>query len=100
MLKTSWPVYVSRVAALAMLMVVLPACSASAGHKWPWSRRDPASGNVVYRPIYSGLRTKKPLYLNNYAGVVYPPVGSGRAVNPTSAWVTGRRPLRERLFGH
>ena len=99
LLRTGWPAYVARVAGLALLMVVLPACSASAGHKWPWSRGESASGNVVYRPVYPG-RPTKPLYLNNYAGVVYPPLGAGRADNPTAAWVSGRRPLRERLFGH
>jgi hypothetical protein len=91
---------VARIVLLSVGMIVLPACSATAGHKW--LRREgnvvaPPSGNVVYRPAYPALRTK-PLYLPNYAGVVYPPVRPRPPLEPTMMTAPRPRPFA-RWFG-
>lgn len=71
--------------AAALLLGAVPACSAS-GFRWPRNQvaqRD-ESGNIVYRPVYGpNLPQAKPIYPGGYAGVVYPPVGTGRTLSPT-----------------
>jgi hypothetical protein len=67
--------------ALAMLLAVAPACSATAGHHRQKAQEPVAapSGRVAYRPIYSRLLQPKTVYLNTYAANPYPPV-----LNPTA----------------
>ncbi|MDR3638456.1 MAG: hypothetical protein P4L84_31925 [Isosphaeraceae bacterium] len=73
------------VLAASLLLGVVPACSAS-GFR---SRRAPVaepdgSGNIVYRPVYPPILPRaKAIYPGGYAGTVYPPLGTGRALNPT-----------------
>jgi hypothetical protein len=66
--------------ALAMLLAVAPACSATAGHHPP-GVQDPAAAagrRIAMRPAYARLFQPKTLYLNTYAADPYPPV-----LNPT-----------------
>ena len=78
---------------LSMLLAVVPACSASAGHKWgraPATAAD-GSGRVAYRPAYPLARTRA-LYLSGYAGATYGPGGPGGPLSPTGFVGRLRRP--------
>lgn len=71
--------------AAALVLGTVPACNAS-GFRWrrgQVAERD-ESGNIVYRPVYPPqLPRPKEIYPGGYAGTVYPPLGTGRAVSPT-----------------
>src|SRR4051812_2893629 len=92
---------VGAIASLGLVLALLPACSASAGHNV--FRRQPSdaavpSGQaaqpyVAYRPAYP-VRGTKALYLSNYAGANYPSVAPGAVVSPTDFRVLTGRPVR------
>jgi len=68
--------------ALSALLAVVPACSASAGHKWGlFGPRSTPDGRVALRPAFPPPGRTKPLYLSGYAGATYAPL---RPYNPTS----------------
>ena len=80
---------------VATALAILPACSATAGAHRERANCPPDSGNIVYRPAYPALRSK-PLYLSNYAGVVYPPIRRRAPLETTSV----RRPFSGWFRGH
>lgn len=76
--------FVRTLLAASLLVGAVPACSAGGFGLFQRTPTTDASGNVVYRPVYTapGLRPAS-IVPGGYAGVVYPPVGFGRGVNPT-----------------
>ena len=71
-----------RTVAVAALLSVAPACSATAGGN-TWGSGQP-SGSLVrraFRPLFEPQRTK-PFYLSGYAGATYGP-GPGMRVFPS-----------------
>lgn len=80
--------------ALAALLTIAPACSASAGHKWGQGlglRSDPTATNrSAMRPTGSPLARTRPLYLSGYAGENYGPGGAASPLNPTGYRVRTR----------
>ena len=86
---------VQRSLIVAAVLALLPACSASAGAHRERANCPPGSNNIVYRPAYPALRSK-PLYLSNYAGVVYPPLRRRAPLEATSV----RRPFSGWFAGH
>jgi hypothetical protein len=95
---------------LALLLVTLPACSASAGPGL--LRRQPSGVTVVptpeplpqpppyvaYRPVLPFFRPKT-FTLSNYAGANYPSVAPGAVVTPTNFRALTGRPVRRSWFG-
>jgi hypothetical protein len=72
---------------LFLIMALIPACSASAGHGLV--RRPPAEAVVVpptpyvaFRPAYP-VNVNRPLFLGGYAGANYPSNVPGAVVTPT-----------------
>jgi hypothetical protein len=54
---------------LGLFLIALPACHSPEGRPGGWFPQQPGdSSNLVYRPIFSLLERKEPLYLSNYAG--------------------------------
>src|SRR5262245_1203530 len=86
---------VRRSLIVAAVLTVLPACSATAGAHRERTNCPTGSGNIVYRPAYPVLRSK-PLYLSNYAGVVYPPIRRRAPLETTAV----RRPFFSWFAGH
>jgi hypothetical protein len=91
----------ATIVSLSLVLAVLPACSASAGHGF--FRRPQGDALVVtppaatqpyvaYRPVYP-LPGTKPLYLSNYAGSNYPSIAPGAALTPTDFRVLMGRPV-------
>ncbi len=88
--KTSWFI-VSRVLTLALALTVLPACQASAGHRWARTDTPPGSEptrRFALRPMIQSLPTRT-FYPSGYAGVTYPPLGQGNRTAIRAA----RRPI-------
>jgi hypothetical protein len=95
----------SRLAAvvnLSLVLSVVPACTASAGHglfRRPAGNAvavappTQAAPYVAYRPAFPVPGTK-PLFLNNYAGANYPSVAPGALLTPTDFRVLTGRPAR------
>lgn len=96
----------TAILSLSLLLAVVPACSASAGHgRGLGLLRRPAGNAVVvtpgpqdqpyvsYRPVYPVPGTK-PLFLNNYAGANYPSVARGAVLTPTTFRTLKGRPAR------
>jgi len=96
---------------LGLLLVTLPACSASAG---PGLLRRQQSGvtvvptpeplpqpppYVAYRPVLPPFFRPKTFTLSNYAGANYPSVAPGAVVTPTDFRTLTGRPLRRSWFG-
>ena len=71
--------------ALALLLMIAPACSATAGHKAGQINRDPgnSSRRISLRPLYEPGRAKA-LYLSGYAGANYAPSGPGGLLYPST----------------
>ena len=96
---------------LALVLVTLPACSATAGggllHRQPSGVTVVPSpeplpqppGYVAYRPIYSQLMKPKAWTLSSYAGANYPSVAPGAVVTPTEFRMLTGRPARMSWFG-
>jgi hypothetical protein len=87
------------IATLSTILIVLPACSATAQHNVARPDCPPGSDpsrNIVFRPI-SRLPTRT-FYLSNYAGYTYPPLGQRVPVDPTRER-TARRPIFSGWFG-
>ncbi|WP_406696386.1 hypothetical protein V5E97_35885 [Singulisphaera sp. Ch08] len=87
----------SRIVTLSMALTVLPACSASAGHRWSKTAQPPGtepSRRTAFRPILSSLPTRT-FYPSGYAGATYPPLGQGDRAAVRSA----RRPIYSGWFG-
>ena len=84
MSRTRRPGLARLIPALALLLAVVPACTASAGHKFFGGRgvAGTTPGRVAYRPILAP--SNKQFYLSGYAGAVYPPLGAGRGFKATS----------------
>jgi hypothetical protein len=99
MSRTDYWSRLTAVVSLSLVLAVVPACTASAGHGL---FRRPAGNTVVvapqpqaapyvaYRPVFPVPGTK-PLFLNNYAGANYPSVAPGAVLTPTDfRMLTGR----------
>ncbi|AGA26291.1 hypothetical protein [Singulisphaera acidiphila] len=87
----------SRIGTLSMALTLLPACSASAGHRAAKADCPPGSEpsrSIAYRPIFSNLPTRT-FYPSGYAGATYPPLGQGDRAAVRSA----RRPIYSGWFG-
>lgn len=84
MSRTVRPGLARLIPTLALLLAVVPACTASAGHKFLGGRggAGTAPGRVAYRPIFPP--SNKQFFLGGYAGAVYPPLGAGRGFKATS----------------
>ena len=96
---------------LAVVLVTLPACSASAGPGL--LRRQPSGVTVVpspeplpqpppyvaYRPIYSWFLRPRTYTLSSYAGANYPSVAPGAVVTPTDFRAMTGRPAWGHWFG-
>jgi hypothetical protein len=93
---------------LALLLVTLPACNASAGlgllrrqsvtvvpTPQPLPQPPPY---VAYRPVLPFFRPKT-FTLSNYAGANYPSVAPGAVVTPTDFRAMTGRPARWSWFG-
>ena len=60
---------------LGIFLIGLPACQSPEGRPGGWFQRQPVdSSSVAYRPIFSWLAQRKPLYLSNYAGDDFGPM--------------------------
>jgi|GEM_PF-2200417 len=98
---------VRRIATIALLLTILPACHATAGHRWsrqvapaPQSVEVEGSRRTVQRPLFLNRLPTRTFYLNGYAGATYPPVGQGRNLDPTDLGTTRevRRPAFSNWF--
>ncbi len=75
MTRTKRPLRLSRWVVLGVFLIALPACQSPDGRLGGWFQRPPAdSTNLAYRPIFSWLEQKRPLYLSNYAGDDFGPM--------------------------
>lgn len=101
----------AAIVSLALLLLTLPACSASGG---PGLLRRQQSGvtvvptpeplpqpppYVAYRPVLTQFFRPKTFTLSNYAGANYPSVAPGAVVTPTDFRTLTGRPLRRSWFG-
>ena len=91
----------AAIASLGLVLALLPACSASAGHglfRRPPERRGGAvgPGRSPTSPIAPRIPCRGPRrsYLSNYAGANYPSVAPGAVVSPTDFRVLTGRPVR------
>ena len=90
----------AAIVSLSLVLAVVPASRASAGHgllHQPQGNAVVVPGQprpyYVYRPAYPVPGTK-PLTLSNYAGANYPSRAQGAAVTPTEFRVLTGRPVR------
>jgi hypothetical protein len=98
MLRTESRNRLAAIVSLSLVLAVVPACSASAGHGL---LRSPAAGAVAvppapyvaYRPVYPAP-ARRPLFLSSYAGAVYPSNLPGAALTPTDFRVLTGKPAR------
>ncbi len=85
---------------LSAILIVLPACSATAQHQGLRADCPPGSTPTrrsAFRPILSQLPSRT-YYLSGYAGATYPPLGQRAPVDPTTTRAA-RRPIFSGWFG-
>jgi hypothetical protein len=98
MLRTESRNRPAAIVSLSLVLAVVPACNASAGHG---ILRPPAGEAIVmppapyvaYRPAFP-LPRSKPLVLSSYAGYNYPSRAPGAVVTPTDFRVLTGKPAR------
>jgi hypothetical protein len=98
MLQTQSRNRLAAIVCLSLLLSVVPACNASAGHGF---LRRPAEGPVVvppppyvaYRPTFP-VPGSKPFFLSSYAGSYYPSNVPGAALTPTDFRILTGKPVR------
>ena len=100
MLRTESRNRLAAIVSLSLVLAVVPACNASAGHGFLQRPAGealvvPQPPYVAYRPVYPAPSCK-PFFLSSYAGANYPSTAPGAVLTPTDFRVlTGRahRPL-------
>jgi hypothetical protein len=98
MLRTESRDRLAAIVCLSLVLAVLPACNASAGHGF---LKRPAGEAVVvppvpyvaYRPAFP-VRAARPLVLSSYAGYNYPSRLPGAVITPTDFRVLTGKPAR------